>query len=168
MENCDQRRINRAIGNEIIANFWVKCVSPKFLLIYNAYIRNIIRSKRMIYTVYDNIFLFQKSNACLHSYVHYLYILPHVAATSNSCENPISQLYRGWWAHIYGSILLQSAFKYKWAFNLSINILYIITSHSIKAHLYGNILIFLQHRIPSLSTQLTHDEDDFCTSFIGK
>ena len=158
MENCDQRRINRAIGNEIIANFWVKCVSPKLLSIYNTYI--IIRSKRMIYTVYDNIFLFQKSNACLHSYVHYLYILPHVAATSNSCENPISQLYRGWWAHIYGNILLQSAFKYKWAFK--------ITSHSIKAHLYGNILIFLQHRIPSLSTQLTHDEDDFCTSFIGK
>ena len=123
----------------------------------------IIRSRRIIYTVYNNMFLFQESNACLYSYVYYLYILPHVAATSNSCENPISQLYRGWWAHIYGSILLQSAFKYNWAFNFSK-----ITSHSIKAHLYGDMLIFLQHRIPSLSTQLTHDEDDFCTSFIGK
>ena len=118
MENCDQRRINRAIGNEIIANFWVKCVSLKYLLIYNKYV--IIRSRRIIYTVYNNMFLFQESNACLYSYVYYLYILPHVAATSNSCENPISQLYRGWWAHIYGSILLKSAFKYKWAFNFSI------------------------------------------------
>ena len=124
MENCDQRRINRAIGNEIIANFWVKCVSPKYVLIYITYIQKNI-SQRIIYTIYNNIFLFQESNACLYSYVYYLYILPHVAATSNSCENPISQLYRGWWAHIYGSILLQSAFKYNWAFNFSIDILYI-------------------------------------------